>query len=248
MAFLMFSILPMPQIQWKPENMRSMLAWLPLVGAVIAAAQWLWFALCQALNLGTPLFAAGLTLLPILLSGGIHMDGFCDTVDALASHASPQRKREILKDPHAGAFAVIFTGCYLLLFFALCAELPRTNTAVLALGLQQVLARALGALCSVRFPSAAKSGLQYSFQTAASKGTEAALLVWAVLCAAALCALSIAGGIVCAAVFLLCFFSLRRLAEKEFGGMSGDLAGYIITLSALLMCLGTILIEKGTSL
>ena len=244
MAFLMFSVIPMPQIQWKQENMRTMLAWLPLVGAVVAAAQWLWFWLCQALSLGTPLFAAGLTLLPILLSGGIHMDGFCDTVDALTSHASPQRKREILKDPHAGAFAVLFTGCYLLLFFALCAEIPRTGRAVLTLGLHQVLARVLGALCSVRFPAAAQSGLQHSFQAAAAKGTDIALIVWTVLCLAALCALSIAGGIGCAGVFLLGFFYLRRLAKKEFGGMSGDLAGYIITLSALLMLLSYILTEK----
>ena len=38
MAFLMFSVIPMPRVEWKKENMRYMLCCLPLVGAVIAGA------------------------------------------------------------------------------------------------------------------------------------------------------------------------------------------------------------------
>ena len=41
-----------------------------------------------------------------------------------------------------------------------------------------------------------------------------------------------------------CFFGLRRMAGREFGGMSGDLAGYIITLSQLLMLLGYVFAER----
>ena len=41
-----------------------------------------------------------------------------------------------------------------------------------------------------------------------------------------------------------CFFGLRRMAAREFGGMSGDLAGYIITLSQLLMLLGYVFAER----
>ena len=35
-----------------------------------------------AIGFGPTLFGAGLALLPIAVSGGIHMDGFCDVVDA----------------------------------------------------------------------------------------------------------------------------------------------------------------------
>ena len=49
------------------------------------------------------------------------MDGFADTVDALSSCQTRERKLEILKDPHTGAFAVI--GCCLYTIYALDCEL-----------------------------------------------------------------------------------------------------------------------------
>lgn len=248
MAFSMFSVIPMPRIQWKEENMRYMLAWMPAVGVAAGALQWGWLLLCDLLSFGPLPFAVGLTLFPILLTGGIHMDGFSDTVDALSSHAEPRRKREILKDPHAGAFAVLYTAGYLLLFTALCTELPRTGTAMLTLGLHQVLARALGALCSVRFPSASRSGLQHTFRDAAAKRVTALLTIWALLCAGALCALSLPGGIACAAVSLLCLLYLKRMSLRQFGGMSGDLAGYLITLAELLLLFTYIMTERITAL
>ena len=103
MAFAMFSRIPMPRIEWKKENMRYMLCALPLVGAAIGLALALWVWVCLRLKIGQTLFAAGIALMPLLLSGGIHMDGFCDTADALSSHQPAERKREILKDSHAGA-------------------------------------------------------------------------------------------------------------------------------------------------
>ena len=44
---------------------------------------------------------------PLLVTGGFHVDGFLDTCDALHSYQSMEKKQEILKDPHIGAFAVL---------------------------------------------------------------------------------------------------------------------------------------------
>ena len=38
---------------------------------------------------------------------GFHVDGFMDTMDALHSYQPRERKLEILKDSHIGAFSVI---------------------------------------------------------------------------------------------------------------------------------------------
>ena len=99
LAFSLFSRLPASKVKWEPESMRYALAALPLVGLVVGAAFGGWAWICGALAFGKTLFAAGMTLLPLLVSGGIHMDGFCDTVDALSSHASPERKRELAVKP-----------------------------------------------------------------------------------------------------------------------------------------------------
>ena len=44
------------------------------------------------------------------------MDGFLDTCDALHSYRPRERKLEILKDSHIGAFAVIMLALYGLIF------------------------------------------------------------------------------------------------------------------------------------
>lgn len=86
-AFSMYSALPMPQFPWTGRNMRYAMAAFPLVGVLCGAAVWLWAWLSALLDFGPLLTGAGLALAPVLVTGGIHLDGFCDTTDALASHA-----------------------------------------------------------------------------------------------------------------------------------------------------------------
>lgn len=244
MAFSMFSVIPMPMVEWKKENMKYMLCALPLVGVVISLALCLWQTVCQWLNLGNILFAAGMTLIPLVLSGGIHLDGFCDTVDALSSHAAPERKREILKDSHAGAFAIIFTAAYFLLYFALCCELERAWPVILISGIRHMFARALGALAGAAFPSSGKIGMLATFRDGASKNAVVLLTIWCLICAACAIILSPVSGIVCTLAAIILLWYLHRMSKKEFGGMSGDLAGYLITLSELVLLACFIFAEK----
>ena len=87
-TFGMFSALPMPRVDWTPRSMRWALACLPLVGFACGGALALWLAVCRLLNLSGLLPAAGICLCPLLVTGGLHMDGFADTCDALASPAN----------------------------------------------------------------------------------------------------------------------------------------------------------------
>ena len=119
MAFSMYSRLPMPQIQWTKESRSWALCAFPLVGAVVGLALFLWSVLADVLELTPILRAVVWTMLPLLMTGGIHMDGFCDVCDARSSHQSREKKLEILSDPHIGAFAVLWCVCYLLLNFGL---------------------------------------------------------------------------------------------------------------------------------
>lgn len=244
MTFSMFSIVPAPTVEWKKENMKYMLCALPLVGIVIGFALCIWYQLCRWLQIGSILFAAGVTLIPLAVSGGIHMDGFCDTVDALSSHAAPQRKREILKDSNAGAFAVIFAGAYLLLYFALCTEVEQKFTAVCLLGLHQILSRSIGAFAGVVFPASGNGGLLASFKDAAAKKAAAVLGIWCMICASAMIWISPVSGIFCIVALLCALWYLRNMSRKEFGGMSGDLAGYLIQVSQLILLLIFVIAEK----
>ena len=102
-AFAMFSAVPVPQFGWNEKNMRYALCAFPLVGLLCGV---LW-CVCGVLPLPAPARAAGFCLVPVWVTGGIHLDGYADTCDALASYGDREKKLEILKDPHCGAFAVI---------------------------------------------------------------------------------------------------------------------------------------------
>ena len=147
-AFAMFSALPVPQFAWNQKNMRYAMCAFPLIGVVIGG---LW-CLCGALPLPMPAKAAGFCLIPVWVTGGIHLDGYADTCDALSSYGDREKKLEILKDPHCGAFAVIRLCSYFAAYLALCACVdftPRVGLCwTLALVLERVRASIM--LCSIR--------------------------------------------------------------------------------------------------
>ena len=116
-AFAMFSAVPVPQFAWNEKNMRYALCAFPLVGLLCGA---LW-CVCGVLPLPAPARAAGFCLVPVWVTGGIHLDGYADTCDALASYGDREKKLEILKDPHCGAFAVIRLCSYFAAYLCLAA-------------------------------------------------------------------------------------------------------------------------------
>ena len=247
MALALFSRIPMPTLDWEQGNTRHTLAALPLIGLIITLVLWLWLLLSNALGFNALLFAAGLTLLPVLVTGGIHLDGFCDTVDALSSRAPLERKREILKDPHIGTFAVIGLVAYLLAYFALCTELAQSLQTVLLLGCIAVLSRAAGALACLVFPSASGSslpGLLQSLREAAGKQAVIVCALWCLVALALACFVDWRPAIAVFGVILLMVLYVRLMSKRQFGGMSGDLAGYLIQLIELGAVFALVLIEK----
>lgn len=232
LAFAMFTRLPVPRPEWTGKNMRFIMAAFPAVGVVVGAATYLWLELAEALGFGPFLTGVGFALTPLLLTGGIHMDGFCDTTDALASHGDREKKLRILKDPHIGSFASFLAAAYLMAFAALASEIDADSRALWCFPLLFVLSRTAVGMAIVLCPPAKGSGLGKTFHDAAATRISLAIL-GAVLfivvflfawCggtagfAAALCALGAAG---------LCLYK----ALREFGGQGGDASGW-----ALLIC------------
>lgn len=230
-AFSMFSAVPMPQFAWSARNMRYSLCAFPLVGAVIALSLWGWDLLCAMLGFPAILRGAGLCLLPVLITGGIHLDGYTDVCDALAAHSGAEKRLEILKDPHIGAFAVIHLCVYFLAGFALWISLPSLRLPVL-LGMF-CLSRALSGLALTVFPLRPGSGLARSFAEAADRRRVRIFLLVLSILLALLLIWQRDGETVLAAALVFLYY--RRMCEKDFGGLSGDLAGWFLQTAELWM-------------
>lgn len=244
-AFAMYSKLPMPRVDWEKKALSWALCWFPLVGLFIGAVLWLWLVLAQWLGFGAIFTAAFALLLPIALSGGIHLDGFCDTCDALSSHQSREKKLEILKDSHTGAFAILCCGLYLIVFFAAWCEVSASGRAALALCLGPVLSRGLSGLFAVTLPNARGTGLLATFTAPMDAARARAVLgTWTAAAAAAMAALSPwtgAGALLGAALACLYYVTMAR---RQFGGITGDLAGFFVQTCELAMVLGAVFAQR----
>jgi len=72
MALSCFSKVPVPQVDWKPESMRYMMCFFPVVGLIIGVVLALWWLLCDAVGFGSVLRGTGLVLLPGLMDSHVH--------------------------------------------------------------------------------------------------------------------------------------------------------------------------------
>ena len=228
-AFAMFSALPVPQFTWNSKNMRYALCAFPLIGGVIGA---LW-SLCGALPLPDMIRAGGFCLIPVLVTGGIHLDGYADTSDALSSYGDREKKLEILKDSHCGAFAVIRLCSYFVAYFGLCGSVRFTPRVGLCWTLALVLERALSGFAVAAFPLAKDTGLAHTFATAADRQTVRRFLCGA--SALLVLALTALGGGALAAAALLAMSRYYFVAKEQFGGITGDLAGWFLQRAELWM-------------
>lgn len=240
-AFGMFTVLPAPRVEWNRNSLRWVLCAFPLAGTAVGLLCWGWAELCACLDLPAILRGAGLTLIPVLSTGGIHLDGYADTWDALASCAPSEKKQEILADPHLGAFAVIHLCGWFIAGFALWTAMLRYKAVPVILVF--TLSRSLSGLAAVTFPLAKNTGLAHAFvEVSHKKHTRWFLTGLSILLCIGLCFQGWQGAAMTAAA-LGVFLYYRRMAQEQFNGLSGDLAGWFLQTAELWM-LGTMVLTQ----
>lgn len=232
-ALSTYSAVPVPQFEWNEKNMKYAICWFPVVGILCGGALFLWDVLAKALNISSLLFSAVAVCLPLLITGGIHMDGYMDTVDALSSHQSRERKLEIMKDPNCGAFAVIYCGIYLLLNLGLLYELYERDC-IAALCPIFLLSRTLSALCAVNLPNARRSGMLCAYtKNTERKTANIALWILLILMSFTLIFLSVTVGGMAVLAALCAVLCYRAMTLRLFGGVTGDTSGFFLQICEL---------------
>lgn len=236
-AFSIYSKIPVPIFEWKEEDMKYHLIFFPWVGAVIAFLTIGWDALAVSLGLGDLCRTLILVAIPLLITGGFHVDGFMDTCDAFRSYQPKEEKLQILKDPHIGAFAVITLATIGLIFTAAVSEIRPQVMPLFACG--YFLSRSLSAIAVICFPNARKTGMLHTFSATAQgdsrKMVLSVIILQAILCSALMIYMNHVTGVITIMVALASFFYYYKRTQKELGGITGDTAGYFVTVAETAM-------------
>lgn len=229
-SFSMYSKIPMPQFKWKDEDMKYMLCFFPWVGAVIAILLYTWNIISTRYEIGKLAYSLVGLLIPLVITGGFHLDGFMDTIDALKSYQNKERKLEILKDSHIGAFSVISLVIYGLIYLACLSEIENKDLLKLV-GAGFFLARCLSGISVISFPKAKKEGLLFLFADKSEKNfVKVSLYLQMITCLLFMLYSNFFAGLLIIVSAFSTFFYYYYLSKKEFGGITGDTAGYFLVI------------------
>lgn len=226
MGLGMFSAIPLRLKNWNESLRRLMIACLPSVGLVLGAIWWAAAALAKHF-LPSLMAGAIIAAIPYLLTGFIHLDGFMDTSDAMLSWRSREERLRILKDSHVGSFAVVMIAMLVMFQFASATSIRR----VFALMLIPMLSRCGSAFCVLKLKPLGHS--QYAAADEAPQWYVTAVLLQAIIAALILTIAFGWSGLIIAAAVLLGYALSMCWCVRALGGVSGDLAGFSLTVAEL---------------
>lgn len=260
-AFQFLSRFPVKaELDFTPELLKQSVKHYPLVGAAIGLAVWLGGTLsAQAL----PAFPAAVLalILWVWLTGGLHLDGWMDSADALLSYRSREKMLEIMKDSRVGAMGVLACVLLLLLKASLLTSLLAAGSlpAGAALLTAPVWSRWFMARAMSKWPTAREGeGLAGLFRGLKAKDTVQAAINALVLTAAGLSLAALLPGdgpdllrlgvyFVAAPVLTAAAGSLAagKICSK-LGGLTGDTYGALNEgLEALLLVLAVLVFQTA---
>lgn len=205
---------------WSAGDSGRASVWYPFVGLVIGALTWLAW---RASMFVFPSLVAGVITLVVwvALTGGLHLDGLADCCDGLLASVSMQRRLEIMKDPHMGAFGVIGLILVLLLKAAMLASLiPFASFGIL-------LAASLARWCILPaglLPLARASGMGADF----ASGFRRSFIFWGAIIPLAIAIILGTRGILSMFVGLGAAGLVLWLAKSRIGGVTGDVFGMVV--------------------
>jgi len=234
MCFGMFTTLPMIYRPWDERLRPLMTACLPAVGLVIGALWLLTAYLCGVWNVHPALGAAFVAVVPAIVTGAIHIDGYMDTADAVLSWRPLEKRLQILKDPHVGSFAVIALAALIIFTYGAAFALLSSGNPIFPLLLIPVVSRCCSAFCVSTLKPLSHS------EYAAEKNMTAAYSGIAFAAAAALLAL-VSGwrGLFAVLGTAAAYAVTMRKCYRMLEGFSGDLAGCALTVGE---CVGLIIL------
>lgn len=212
-----FTRIPLPfDCDYSEENFKKGLYVFPIIGIIIG----LLLALVGYLIPMSPVRGIILTLIYLVVSGGLHLDGFADTYDGVYSGRSKERKLEIMKDPNVGSFGAIALIMIIVSYVYGFQSMPLHMLIVVPFA-----ARAIAQAATHGQVYARKEGMGQWFVTASPT-------LWAMMQLLLTILILFYFGMMNLVIMLLVMIiwvNIRRMnVVKALGGLTGDVIGFFI--------------------
>jgi adenosylcobinamide-GDP ribazoletransferase len=239
-AFAMYSSLPVKCLSWNQKNLKYALVFFPFVGILAGIALIIVWELCNIFSVSSFLYSVLSVLSVVLVTGGIHLDGFCDTADALYSRRPVEQKLKILKDPNCGPFAVFSVILVLLVSMGAFSEIYiREDFKVMFLITGSLfLSRVLSGISVTSFKCAATSSLAKTFGENAGNSVRYILIAEFLSVSILLLIFFKWFAVVTISLSLIVFIWYYFMSKKQFGGITGDIAGFFLVICETVCELG----------
>ncbi|TYZ21662.1 adenosylcobinamide-GDP ribazoletransferase [Selenomonas ruminis] len=199
-----------------------------LLGLIYMLVTWCLVAVFGWANFVTTI----LVLLPVLMTGGLLLDGYMDTADGVFSARSRERKLEIMKDSRVGAFGVIALVSLMMMNWSVLRDI-KLVLIMTALFVMPVIGRMAMVMVIAFFPYARPEGMGKAFSDMADKKTVALAAITTLVFVvpwgqAAIAALAAGLGFA---------WLLGAWLTSKLGGLTGDTYGAVETLTETMVLL-----------
>lgn len=219
------------EVDWSLEALGRSVRFFPwaggVIGLVLGGCAW---GMVQLFGETLPMHAAAalLILLEIMLTGGLHCDGFMDTMDGIFSGRSRERMLEIMKDSRVGAYGAMSFALLMLVKYSFYLDIPLYALPMASL-VMPIAGRWAVVAPLVHYPYARPQGLGQGFGQYAGGLTVWASLLLTLILLAPLGLFAMGAGLAAS----LIAWAVASYAAGILGGLTGDVYGAIIELSQL---------------
>lgn len=221
LAFQFLTIFPIKkEIEINKGDLAASMAYFPFVGAVQGLILVLSYYVLAGL-LPNSVTSGIIVLILTLTNGGLHLDGFADTVDGLAGGKNEEDRLRIMKDSSTGAIGVVFLIIVLLIKYITIEAMPETAKLPVLFSFPVVGRWSMVPLA--KWSNAAKPhGLGASFAGNSTATFVKATIITGVICSVVLGLLSLAP----VALIMGTAFYFSRFFKRKLGGITGDVFGF----------------------
>ncbi|MFC1624114.1 adenosylcobinamide-GDP ribazoletransferase [Candidatus Omnitrophota bacterium] len=225
-----FPITIRPEI--KGEDFGKSLRYFPIIGGLIG------ILLCLSLFLLG--FLPGLVkgacilIISIIITGGIHLDGFADACDGFYGSNPKEKILQIMRDSHIGVMGVIGVICLLFFKFSLIVSIPQ-GILWKSLIMMAVFARwsqclACYVSCYARKDGKAKHFIEHAKRREVYLGGVFTLTLFLMLMQIK--------GVILFFISILPIFLFINYIKRRIGGMSGDTIGAVSEIGEVAILFG----------